>query len=95
MRITGERESLELCTEAGWSAYDIFLDTPMDRKAIQRLKELGTMTYLGMLKHPFYRIEKEHYLIKGLEGSCMLRVSMLQGEEIILKRVKEQLESEE
>lgn len=77
-----------MCTESGWSAYDMFLDEEMDRETILRLGKLGDLTYLEMLKQPFYRIEREFYLIKGLQGADRLRVSMLDGHEEILERVK-------
>ena len=92
MKVTGERESIELCTEAGWSAVDLLTDEPVREKQIRSLGQLGTLTYLRMLKKPFYRVESRFWLIKGLEGECSLRVSMLAGEEEILERTKAVLE---
>ena len=86
MRVTDRRESIELCTESGWQAYDLILDGQMDRDTILRL---GKLTYLEMLKQPFYRIEQNYYMIKGLEGADRLRVAMLTGHEEILERVEE------
>ena len=88
MKITAERESIELCTEAGWSAYDLLTDEPVGRDLIRRLGTLGNLTYLGMLRQPFFRVESRYYLIKGLEGEKQFRVSMLNGEEGILERVR-------
>lgn len=92
MKVTSVRESIELCTESGWSAYDLALDGKVDKGKIEELGTLGTLTYLGMLQQPFYRIEQPLYMIKGLEGADQLRVAMLAGEEEILDRVKEILE---
>ncbi len=89
MRVTDRRESIELCTESGWQAYDLILDGQMDRDTILRLGKLGDLTYLEMLKQPFYRIEQNYYMIKGLEGADRLRVAMLGGYEEILERVEE------
>jgi len=92
MKVTDISESIELCTEAGWSAYDMAVDMPIDREAILNLGTLGDLTYLSALKQPFYRIQSRYYMIKGLEGKCQLRVAMLLGEEAVLERVREILE---
>lgn len=92
MKVISVKESVELCTESGWSAYDMALDAGMDRETIIRLGSLGDLTYLEMLKQPFYRIEQAYYMIKGLEGSNTLRVAMLGGHEAILERVTELLQ---
>lgn len=91
MRVISVKESVELCTESGWSAYDMVLDGIMDRETIEKLGKLGDLTYLGMLKQPFYRIEQPYYMIKGLEGADRLRTAMLAGHEEILERVKEMM----
>lgn len=95
MRVIDIRESLEPCEEAGWAAYDMILDTGMDQETIGRLGDLGALTYLGMLKQPFYRVEQAHYMIRGLEGAKHLRVSMLRGEEEIMDEIKRLFSEEE
>lgn len=92
MKVISVKESVELCTESGWSAYDMALDGRVDRETIIRLGSLGDLTYLEMLKQPFYRIEQPYYMIKGLEGSNTLRVAMLGGHEAILEQVTELLQ---
>lgn len=92
MQVTGKKESIELCTESGWYAYDLTTDLPVDKDTIERLGRLGTMTYLGMLKQPFYRIEQEYFMIKGLEGEKQLRVAMLSGKEEVIDKVYEVIE---
>lgn len=89
MKVIAVKESVELCTESGWSAYDMFLDGKMDRETILKLGGLGDLTYLEMLKQPFYRIEQTYYMIRGLEGADSLRTAMPDGHEEILERVKE------
>ncbi len=89
MKVLDRRESVELCTESGWSAYDMILDGKMDRETILELGKLGDLTYLEMLKQPFYRIEQNFYMIKGLQGADRLRVAMLMGHEEILERVEQ------
>jgi len=95
MKVIETAESMELCTEAGWEAVDITVDAPIDREVILRLGTLGSLSYLRALKQPFYRIQAAHYMIKGLEGKCQLRAAMLMGEEAILDRIRELLESDE
>ena len=94
MKVTGERESVELCTEAGWSAVDLMTDEPVDRETVLKLGKLGTLTYLSMLRQPFYRVESNFWLVKGLEGEKTLRVSMAGGEEDIIRRVRDCLEDD-
>lgn len=95
MKVISVDESMELCTEAGWFAYDITVDKPITRECIKGLGKLGDLTYLSMLKQPFYRIENHYHMLKGLEGECRLRVAMLGGEESILDEVYQILQQEE
>lgn len=92
MKIISQKESIELCTESGWHAYDLATDVPIQKETIERLGQLGTLTYLAMLSQPFYRVEQEYFMIKGLEGNNSLRVAMLGGEEAILDKVYSILE---
>lgn len=95
MKVLEKRESRELCTESGWYAYDLVTDLPVGRPEIEALGSLGALTYLGMLSKPFYRIENEYHMIKGLEGEKLLRVAMLGGREEILEEARRVLEREE
>lgn len=94
MKVIRTTESIELCTESGWSAYDLTVDEEIEKETIQRLGTLGDLTYLGMLSKPFYRIEQAYYMIKGLEGDKVLRVAMLGGQEAILEQVQDILSQE-
>ena len=94
MKITGAGESAELCTEAGWSAVDFETDEPVSKTEIELLGSLGQLTYLGMLRQPFFRVESRYWLIKGLEGERVFRVSALNGEEAILERVRSLFEGD-
>lgn len=87
MKVLEQRESLELCTESGWYAYDLQTEYPVTKEVIEALGTLGVLTYLGMLSKPFYRIEERFFMIKGLEKESTLRVAMLEGKEEILDRV--------
>lgn len=92
MKVLEQRASLELCTESGWYAWDLITEQPVTREVIEALGKLGTLTYLGMLNKPFYRIEEKYHMIKGLEGERTLRVAMLEGKEEILDKVTDMLE---
>ena len=76
MKITDRVESREPCEEAGWIAYDYALSFPMRRDDILRLRPLGAFAYLEKLRQPFFKVEHDHYLVKGLEGKQSLRVGI-------------------
>lgn len=93
MKIDKIQESIELCTEAGWYAYDFHMERPVDRDVILALGSLGEMTYLSMLKQPFFRIERRYMMIKGLQGQSRFRVAMYkEEEENVLQEVKKLVE---
>jgi len=76
MKIVDKQMSPEPCEEAGWAAYDYALDAPMLRGDILRLRPLGAFSYLEKLRRPFFKVESDHYLVKGLEGRQTLRVGI-------------------
>lgn len=69
MKILERVPSRERCAEAGWYAYDLILDAPMDDAFIRSLRPLGSFVYMQMLKKPFFKIESDHYLLKGIRGT--------------------------
>lgn len=93
MKIDKIQESIELCTEAGWYAYDFHVEKPVERDVILALGELGELTYLSMLKQPFFRVERRYMMVKGLQGQTQFRVAMYKDEEEnVLREVKELVE---
>jgi len=77
MKVTGRTEARERCTEAGWLAYDYLLDEETDRKFILSLRAFGgSFVFLEMLKKPFFKIESEHYMIKGLLKEPFFRMAV-------------------
>ena len=76
MNIIEINESRERCAESGWFAYDYTLEIPVSREFILGLKPLGNMTYLPMLKKPFFKIESEYVFIKGMEGDDFIRIAV-------------------
>ena len=76
MRIIDRCESSEPCEEAGWCAYDYMLDSPMDRENIFHLRHLGGFAYLEKLRQPFFKVESNHYLVKGIEGKTSIRIGI-------------------
>lgn len=76
MKIIRRIESREPCVEGGWYAYDYILDKPLDKKFIMSLRSLGSFIYLQMLKKPFFKIETDHYMIKGIENDTFFRIAV-------------------
>lgn len=66
MKIIGKQPSREKCAESGWFAWDYLLDEPVEREFILKLRPLGGFTYLDMLKQPFFKIDSDYYMIKGI-----------------------------
>ena len=79
MRIIEKIPSRERCAEAGWYAWDYLLDSPMDDDFILSLRPLGSFVYLSMLTKPFFKIESDGRLIKGLRGDSFFRVAVYDG----------------
>lgn len=75
MKIIQIKKSSETCSEAGWYAYDFFLDGPLEEGDILMLKPLGSFLYLSMLNAPFFKVEGDYFLIKGVKGDCHFRVA--------------------
>ena len=67
MKIIGKQPSREKCAESGWFAWDYLLDEPVEREFILKLRPLGGFTYLDMLKQPFFKIDSDYYMIKGIQ----------------------------
>lgn len=73
------------------------MDSPIDREFILKLKPLGSFVYLDMLKQPFFKIENDYYMIKGIEGNDYFRIAvhgkheeeLIRLEEFILNCTKE------
>lgn len=76
MKIIEKKYSAEKCTEAGWLAYDYFFEEDLDDASILALKPLGNFVYLSQLKAPFFKIENQHYMIKGIKGKNYFRVAV-------------------
>ena len=76
MKILERVPSRERCAESGWYAYDFILESPMDDVFIRSLRPLGSFVYMQMLKKPFFKIESEHYLLKGIRGDDFFRMAV-------------------
>lgn len=76
MKILERVESKERCAEAGWYAYDYLLDQEITADFIKKLKPLGSFVFLSMLSKPFFKIETDHYLIKGIEHDTFFRTAV-------------------
>lgn len=77
MKILEIIESRERCVEAGWFAYDILLDEPMEKEFIKNLRGIGgSFVFLEMLKNPFFKLEADHYILKGVVGNDFFRAAI-------------------
>ena len=46
------------------------------RAFILSLRPLGSFVYLDMLKEPFFKIENDYYMIKGVQGKDYFRIAV-------------------
>lgn len=93
MKIERIEESRELCSEAGWCAYDIMLGEPIQEHLILELGKMGDLCYLRKLNPPFFKIESEDRMLKGLEGAKEFRASMPSAhEKEILRAIISEIE---
>lgn len=95
MKIRRKEESREQCTEAGWYAYDYELECELKKEEIMHFREFkADFIYLAALRQPFYKVEDRYYMIKGVEGSNTLRLSVYKEyEEEICENLEIFLES--
>jgi hypothetical protein len=94
VKITDITRSPEPCTEAGWMAFQYYLEHPVSRELIMALRPLGSLVFLDMLAQPFFKVENEHYMIKGLLGDGSIRVAVHGehlDEQIPIKQIIERL----
>ncbi len=93
MQIIDIMESRERCVEAGWFAYDIILPHPMDKEFIRSLRAIGgSFLFLEMLKSPFFKLESDHYILKGVLGNDFFRMAIHRDYPEELERVKHYIE---
>ena len=76
IKITGYEESREHCTESGWYAFDYLLESPMEKEDVVKLRAYGSFLFLSMLAQPFFKIENDHYIIKGVQGEDHFRIAV-------------------
>lgn len=80
MKIIGYEESRERCAESGWFAFDILLGEPLTKEDIALFRPLGGFLFLSMLKQPFFKVEQDYFMIKGVQGNEHFRLAMHQDE---------------
>lgn len=91
MNIIRKEESVELCTEAGWYAYDYELEHEITEQDIACLQTLGgSFLYMKQLKEPFYKLEQKYLMIKGIQGKRSVRVAVYkEAEEELCKKAED------
>ncbi len=55
---------------------------------ILKLKPLAGSVYLDMLKQPFFKIESDYYMIKGIQGNDYFRIAVHGKHEDELKKLE-------
>lgn len=80
-------KSFELCAEAGWYGYDIYFDVPISKEFIMSLEAMGNLLYMEQLKTPFFRLQGEGFLIKGVEGRTNLRIGLSKNDPGFLEHI--------
>ena len=94
MKIVDVKESGDRCAEAGWFAWDILFDGPMEKEFIKKLSVIGgSFVFLEMLRNPFFKLEAEHYIVKGVQGNDFLRAAVHRDYPEELERIKGILEN--
>lgn len=68
MKISERSRSTEQCAEAGWYAFSYTTSTPITADFILSMRPLGSFVYMKALKKPFFKIENDTYIIKGVQG---------------------------
>ena len=91
MKIIGKQPSREKCAESGWFAWDYLLDGTITREFILKLKGLGSFTYLDMLRQPFFKIDSDYYMIKGIQGNDYFRIAVHGKQEDQLGELEESI----
>lgn len=82
-------ESLEKCTEAGWFAYDFHMDGPVDKQTVLLMEPYGSLLLLDMLKEPFFKIESDNWIIKGILGRDYFRAAVHKDSPELISRLEE------
>lgn len=88
MRYTACIPSPEPCAEAGWHARHYLLEAPIDRAFILAMRPLGSFLFLADLAKPFFKVEADHFLIKGLLGDDFLRIAVHRDHDAELARIE-------
>ena len=88
MTITAITESREPCAEAGWFAYDWYLEEPVSRDFILALRPLGSLLLLESLIQPFFKVENHYYIIKGVLNDDHIRVAVHREHNDLQEKIK-------
>jgi hypothetical protein len=81
MKVLEIEKSFEKCAEAGWFGYDFILDTAVEPDFVHYLSQLGNMIFLSSLKEPFFKIENDRLIVKGICNQKNIRVAVRSTEE--------------
>ncbi len=91
MKIIERTESKERCAEAGWFAFHYQLDEKITEPFILSLRPLGSFLYMRKLARPFFKIESDYYMIKGLLNDDFFRVAVHTQHYDELEKIEKQI----
>ncbi|MCR5717334.1 MAG: hypothetical protein K6G23_10840 [Lachnospiraceae bacterium] len=92
MQVISKRPSIERCTESGWDAYDLITSLPIDDELIDSLRMFeGSFLYMKSLKRPFFKLEADLYVMKGVKGDPFFRVALHRDQEAYLDQMIDQI----
>ncbi|MCD8210831.1 MAG: hypothetical protein LUC37_04720 [Prevotella sp.] len=92
MKIINRVESRERCVEAGWVAFDYYIDGVTTREFVLSLRSLGSFILMDKLKKPFFKIEADYYVIKGVLDQEFFRVAIHGGSLELLSKIETLIE---
>ena len=96
IRYLRTEESRERCAESGWYAFDLILSEGMDDDFIRSRRQVGgSFLYLPQLKQPFFKIESDYYMLKGVRGNDFFRMAVHGEHTDEVRRVEQMLRQNE
>lgn len=86
--------SRERCAESGWYAYDFIFTEPLSDEKISDLRSLGgSFLFMKQLKKPFFKLESDYMVIKGVSTDSFFRVAVHDDYKNLIDNVKKWAEN--
>lgn len=92
MKITAVERSFEQCTESGWTGWHLRLDGKCDDDLVQALAPLGALTYMKHMARPFFLVQNEHFLVRGLVGDTFIKAGLKNNDQSWIEHIRAAVE---